>query len=117
MDIRFRNPKLERMHNSNLCIELTEAGTWESFEGFATKWAAQIGAKILRQVDGPDVRVWHIEYEGHEMNLVYSDYPNGVSVEAIGAESNAGIESCMKWCPHSRWQMASNTSLERTRGR
>ena len=32
------------MHSGNMCIELTEAGTWESFEAFAQNWIAQIGA-------------------------------------------------------------------------
>jgi hypothetical protein len=92
MAIRFRNPKLERMHNGNLCVELTEAGTWESFEGFAEKWAAQIGAKIQERIDGPDVRLWHILYERHQLLLVYNDYPNAVSVEATEAEANVAIE-------------------------
>lgn len=92
MLIRFRNPKLERMHDGNLCVELTEAGTWESFEGFAEKWAEQIGAKIGERIDGPDVRLWHIVYERHQLRLVYSDYPNGVSVEATEAEANVAIE-------------------------
>jgi Protein of unknown function (DUF3630) len=92
MVIRFRNPKLERMHSGNLCIELSEGGTWESFEGFAEQWAAQIGAQIHDRVDGPDVRVWRIVYAGHTIRLVYSDYPRGISVEAIAPESDAAIQ-------------------------
>jgi len=92
MVIRFRNPKLERMHNGNLCVELTEAGTWESFEGFAEAWTSQIGATIRDRVDGPDVRVWRIVYDRYVLRLVYNDYPNGISVEAADAESNVAIE-------------------------
>ena len=92
MTIQFRNPKLERMHSGDMCIELTEAGTWESFEGFAQNWATQIGAEVLERFDGPDCRVWHLLYDRSKVALVYRDYPNGVSVEAMDAGSNAAIE-------------------------
>jgi hypothetical protein len=92
MTIRFRNPRLERMHSKNLCVELTGAGTWESFEGFAQNWIAQIGAKLHERFDGPDARVWYVVFENHKVALVYRDYPNGVSIEAMDADSNAAIE-------------------------
>lgn len=92
MIIRFREPKLERTRGGNLSILLTDAGTWESFETFAERWTQQIGAEIVDRVDGPDVRVWRIYYEERTVNLVYDDFPNGISVEAVDADSNAAIE-------------------------
>lgn len=92
MTIRFREPKLERTRGGNFALLLTEAGTWESFETFAEKWTQQIGAQILDRVDGPDVRVWRIYYEDRTVNLIYDDFPNGISVEAIDADSNDAIE-------------------------
>lgn len=92
MLIRFREPRLERMRSGNLRLLLTEAGTWESFEAFAEKWTHQIGALIVDRLDGPDVRVWRVSYENRLVNLVYDDFPNGVSVEAIDADSNPAIE-------------------------
>jgi hypothetical protein len=80
------------MHSGDLCIELTEAGTWESFEGFAQNWIAQIGAKLRECFDGVDTRVWHIVFESRTVALVYRDYPNGISLEAMDADSNAAIE-------------------------
>jgi hypothetical protein len=70
------------MHSGNLCIVLTEAGTWESFPAFAEKYCEQIDAIIVKRIDGPDVRVWEIEVEGIIIRLVYDDYPNGVSLES-----------------------------------
>ena len=92
MTIRFREPKLERMRSGNLRLLLTEAGTWESFDAFAERWAHQVGATIVDRVDGPDVRVWRVSYENRAVNLVYDDFPNGISVEAIDADSNSAIE-------------------------
>ena len=91
MLIRFRAPKLRKMKNGNVCVELTEAGTWESFPRFANKWTKQIGAKITDRLDGPDVRIWRISYEGQTLKLVYDDFPNGITVEAIDADSNSAI--------------------------
>ena len=70
------------MHSGNLCVVLTEAGTWESFPAFAEKYCKQIDAIIVERIDGPDVRVWKIEVEGIIIRLVYDDYPNGVSLES-----------------------------------
>jgi hypothetical protein len=80
------------MASGDLCVELTEAGTWESFPRFAEKWAEEIGAEITDRLDGPDVRIWTISYEGHSLSLVYDDFPNGVTVEAPDSTSNATIE-------------------------
>jgi hypothetical protein len=90
--IRFREPKLQRMHNGNLSLELTEAGTWESFEKFAERWVAQVGAEIHDRFDAPDIKIWRLSYEGSPIRLIYNDHPNGVSVEATDSESNAAIE-------------------------
>lgn len=81
--IRFRNPVLTKMQNGNMCIELTEAGTWESFPPFAEALAKQIGGAITQRIDGPDVRLWKVEYLGHPLRLVYDDFPNGISLEPM----------------------------------
>ena len=69
------------MASGNESLELTEAGTWESFPNFAKKLVKQIGASIIKKLNGPDIRIWEIEYKGHILNLVYDDFPNGVSIE------------------------------------
>jgi len=79
--IHFRMPKLIKMHNGDLCIELTEAGTWESFPAFAEALASQLGARIIERIDGPDTRLWMLTHAGRDLRLVYQDFPNGVSLE------------------------------------
>jgi hypothetical protein len=79
------------MADGNLCVTLTEAGTWESFPIFAEAWAAQIGARIEDRIDVVDTRLWHIRYERSLLRLVYADFPNGVTVESTGPEANAAI--------------------------
>lgn len=90
--IRFRAPRLERTARGSACIELTEGGSWESFGPIAEALAAQLRADIVDRVDGPEVRVWTIRLAGLELWLVYSDYPNGVSLEAKSSASSALVE-------------------------
>jgi len=84
------------MHSGNLCIALTEAGTWESFPAFAEKYCKQINATILKKIDGPDVRVWEIEVEGIIIRIVYDDYPNGVSLESWDDKGDEIIKKLFK---------------------
>lgn len=89
--IRFRDPKLVQMSNGSTCIELTDAGTWESFYQFAEALVAQLGATIIERADGPDVRLWVIRTKGSDLSLVYSDFPNGISLEPRDTTSDALI--------------------------
>jgi len=66
--ITFANPKKITMSSGNESIELTEAGTWESFPPFAEKFANQIGAKIIKRITAPDMHLWEIEYHGIILN-------------------------------------------------
>jgi hypothetical protein len=89
--ISFRDPKLFKQASGDLYIELTEAGTWESFPKFAEALTQQIGAIITERIDGPDVRLWKIAYAGNALRLVYDDYPNGVSIEPSTSGQDAVI--------------------------
>lgn len=84
------------MASGNFTLELTEAGTWESFPAFATKFAKQIGAEITKKIDGPDIRIWEIRYEGVILNFVYDDFPNGVSIESKDKTGQPAIDKLYK---------------------
>lgn len=77
-------------------IELTEGGSWETFPRFAEKYAEQIGAKVVRKIEGPDMHLWEIEYEGVILNLVYDDFPNGVSIEPKDKSCQPAIEKLFR---------------------
>ncbi len=79
--IRFKNPHKYKTHSGLESLELTDAGTWESFPLFGDRLVRQIGASIRKEVEGPDIHIWEIEYDGYLLNLVYDDYPNGISIE------------------------------------
>lgn len=84
------------MASGNFSLELTEAGTWESFPAFAKKFVAQIGAKIIKKIDGQDIRIWEIEYEGVVLSFVYDDFPNGVSIEPKGKDGQPAIDKLFR---------------------
>ena len=68
----------------NECIELTEAGSWEQFPEFADRFVQQIGAEVVRKNETVDMHIWKIKYKGAKLNLVYDDFPNGISIEPRG---------------------------------
>jgi len=80
------------MASGNESLELTDAGTWESFPAFAERFVSQIGASVLKKIDGPDIRLWEIEYEGTLLRLVYDDYPNGVSIEPKDSDGQNAVD-------------------------
>lgn len=73
-------------------LELTEEGTWESFSSFAEKYVQQIGARVIKKIETPDMHMWQIEYEGAVLNFVYDDYPNGVSIEPMSSQGQFAID-------------------------
>lgn len=77
-------------------LELTEAGTWESFPSFAAKFVEQIGATVIEKIEAPDMHLWVIEYEGTKLNFVYDDFPNGVSVEPLNKNGQPAINKLYK---------------------
>ncbi|MBI5725654.1 MAG: DUF3630 family protein [Planctomycetes bacterium] len=91
--IKFRKPTLNKMHCGNLCITLTEGGTWESFPVFAEKFAKQIGGTILDRADSVVERVWLLDYSGCSFRLVYDDYPNGITFESTGKEADIVVQN------------------------
>jgi hypothetical protein len=94
--IRFPKPKKQKMASGNECLELTEEGTWESFPSFAEKYVKQIGAKVIKKIQAPDIHLWEIEFEGVVLNFVYDDFPNGISIEPKDKNGQAAIEKLYK---------------------
>lgn len=79
------------MASGNQSLELTEEGNWESFPQFAEEFTKQIGAKILQKIESVNIRIWEIEYEGVILNLVYDDFPNGITIEPKDMDGQAAI--------------------------
>jgi hypothetical protein len=94
--ITFANPKKQKMASGCESIELTEEGSWEAFPSFAKKYAAQIGAKVIKVIEAPDMHLWEIEYEGVILNFVYDGFPNGVSIEPMSGDGQQAIEKLFK---------------------
>ncbi len=81
------------MASGNESLKLTSDGTWESFPAFAENFVKQIGASIIKKIDGPDIQIWEIRYEGALLNLVYDDYPNGVSIEPKDTDGQNAVDA------------------------
>ena len=80
--------KMSKAHSGHAVIKLTEDGTWEGLPRFAEAFTKQLGARKINHVDGPDVRLWDIELGGIRLNLVYDDFPNGLSLMPYSDEGD-----------------------------
>ena len=94
--ICFKNPTLETMACGFQCIELTDSGSWQTFDAFANAFTGDLNGTIIRKVDGIDIRVWLFEYEGAHLNLVYRDYPNGISIEPQDEAGDNAVKKLFK---------------------
>lgn len=86
--IRFKNPIISKMKSGRVSIELTEAGTWESFSDFAIAYSGQINATLEEEIVGPDVRFWYIRINGIKLRLAYDDFPNGIFLESDSSKGD-----------------------------
>ncbi len=91
--ISFKNPIKQKMASGNYSLELTDAGSWESFPTFAKEFISQLGGKITNKFDGPDARVWEFTYQDQTLRLVYNDFPNGISIEPMNNKNQSIIDS------------------------
>lgn len=78
----FELLKITNMHSGHLCLELTECISWDLFPSVAEATTQVIGAKILEKIDGPDIRIWKIEFGGAMLRLVFDDYPVMMTIES-----------------------------------
>lgn len=82
---------IEPMHVGWECLRLTERIGWDDFPAYAKSLSDQLQAQLLDEIDGPDVRIWHVLIGGLPFSIVYDDYPVGVSLEPRTEEASARI--------------------------
>jgi hypothetical protein len=87
---------MQKMASGCESLELTEAGSWESFPLFAEKYAKQIGASVKKKIEAPDMHIWEIAYSGSVLNFVYNDFPNGISIEPKNGKAQGAVNEIFK---------------------
>ena len=65
--IKFKKPRISKIHSGHISIELTEEGIWEFFTAFAIAYSKQIGAVLKKEIVGPDVRFWDLIFRKAEL--------------------------------------------------
>jgi len=83
---------MQKMASGYESLELTDAGSWESFPPFAEKYVEQIGASVRKKIEAPDMHIWEIEYSGSVLNFVYDDFPNGTSIEPKSKKAQKAVK-------------------------
>jgi hypothetical protein len=64
--------------DTNGCLELTltqDAVSYERFPAWCREFLKRYGGEKLDRVDGPDCRVQKVRLLGHDLKLVFRDFP------------------------------------------
>jgi len=80
------------MASGNLCLELTDKISWESFPKEAERLLKLFNGKVTSKADAVDIRVWKIIIKGKEFNLTFDDFPVMMSLESCTNDGNLEIE-------------------------
>jgi len=83
---------LVKTPNGLFYLELTEEGNWESFPAFAEKLANQLNASVVEKTESVDTRIWKLKIRGVDVDLVYNDFPNGVTITPCASEDGQIIQ-------------------------
>ena len=76
------------MHSGHLCLELTAVPRWHEFPLFAKELVSVIGASVVDKKELVDMHIWRLQFPTCNLNLVYQDFPNLVSLESDTAEAD-----------------------------
>lgn len=94
--IHLKSPTIQKNRSGHVSIELTEAGTWESFPAFAEAFAKHIGAVLIEEIVGPESRFWKIEIKHIYLNLVYDNFPNEIRLDSHSDKGDKLLNSLYK---------------------
>lgn len=83
--MRYDVLALTTMASGHLCLNLSEAVSWERFPQFSEALLMQVGGTRLRATDAVDARLWDVTIEGHRLQLAFDDFPSMVSLESRDA--------------------------------
>lgn len=73
---------LQPQASGHLSLLLTERIGWESFEDYAAEFLHRLDGTLVKKVSGPDVQIWDVEIETTPLQLVFDDFPLGVTLES-----------------------------------
>ena len=79
---------LERMSSGHVCLNLSERVTWQQFPAYAESVLRVTGGKRTRVAESVELRIWDVSFLGATVSLVWSDYPEMVSLESSSTDGD-----------------------------
>ena len=80
---------ISRMASGHLCLSLSEHVSWEAFPNFANLLLSGLGGRVKERLDGPEIRLWQVEFGSSAVRLVFDDYPLMVSLESSDTQGDS----------------------------
>jgi hypothetical protein len=73
-------PRLESMASGQHCIAIGKC-FYDEFSDCSQSWAASLGAKILRAIDGPDERLLIVQIENCNFCITFDEFLYEICLE------------------------------------
>ena len=74
--------KIAQLASGHLLLLLTERVGWEGFEDYSAELLHRLDGTLIKKVSGPDMHIWDVEIETTPLQLVFDDFPPGVTLES-----------------------------------
>lgn len=84
----FGKLTIRNMANGHLCLLLTEEIGWDSAPQYFKGLLLKISAFVVDKIETVDMRLWKVRIGDVELELVYSDFPNEITLESDSSEGD-----------------------------
>ncbi len=81
-DFPMERLTLQPQASGHLSLLLTERAGWDDFEAYAAELLHRLDGTLIKKVSGPDGHIWDVEIETTPLQLVFDDFPLGVTLES-----------------------------------
>ncbi len=83
--------RLQSSENGHVYLDLSSRISWEDFPKYAANLLSRLGGCILRSFDSVDMRMLRVSIKGVQLDLVYQDFPQMVSLESDSCSGDVEI--------------------------
>ncbi len=88
-------PHLDRMASGNSAIVLQDGVSYDNFPAIADYWVQRLSLIVIKNLDGPDARIWDCLRDGKKFWLSFDDWFPEIHLEPQDDIAGAEIENIL----------------------
>lgn len=91
----MKSIELIKSHSGMLGVELTQNISYNEFPIFAEQMLKKVQGSVVSRSALPDAHLWQVVINDVPLELVYEDFPQSVSLEAVSKKGNDLLENLL----------------------